>query len=136
LTKSAFERLNEIIAQLDEINTRLDLIEECLGDQFGPWPTELMSVPDKESPPFPHIGTWKRSYDAPSITKTLPFDFPMMDVPFGKAHQPGQDWLMEVSGNSSFEDYEEHHPDPAETTGTHPPDCRCAWCEPQEGYMF
>lgn len=39
------------------------------------------------------------------------------------------------SGNSSFEEYEIHHPDIAEQTGTHPPNCRCAWCEPQEGVM-
>jgi len=63
MLKTPFERLNEIIAQLDEINTRLDLIEECLGEQYGPWPTQLMEL---------------------------------------------------------------------DQAGTHPPDCRCAWCEPPD----
>lgn len=39
------------------------------------------------------------------------------------------------TGNSSFEEHEQQHYDPAETTGTHRPDCRCAWCEPQEGMI-
>jgi hypothetical protein len=39
------------------------------------------------------------------------------------------------SGNSSFEEHEMHHTDPAEVTGTHSPDCRCPWCEPQEGVI-
>lgn len=36
-------------------------------------------------------------------------------------------------GNSSFEEHEMYHPE--DTTGTHPPDCRCSWCEPQERSM-
>jgi hypothetical protein len=41
------------------------------------------------------------------------------------------------SGNSSFELREMHQSEEeyAENTGTHPPDCRCAWCEPQEGVI-
>ena len=98
--KSHYERLKEIIAQLDEINTRLDLIEECLGEQVGPWPTQLMEVPTQKH-------TW---------TFRLP-------LPPGSTGNP-YDLLKNVVIHDELEE-----------SGTHPPDCRCAWCEPPEGFI-
>jgi hypothetical protein len=47
------------------------------------------------------------------------------------------------SGNSSFEAHEMHRTMggyyngyvPEDTAGTHPPECRCPYCEPQEGVI-
>jgi hypothetical protein len=70
------------------------------------------------------------------------------DYAYFQQQENGQNWQQEMeeenkSGNSSFEDAEMHRMMggyyngyvPEDTTGTHPPNCRCPYCEPQEGVI-
>ena len=100
-------------AQISDIKTRLDDLEEQMGKLSPNW-----LCLDNEAVEHDSIDHY---YGSLNFEKECPDSQVYIES-----------W---ISGNSGFENSEIRRGSELELAGTHPPNCRCAWCEPQEGLV-
>lgn len=147
LLNSCMERIMSLEGRnvLGNFNQRLEVLEANRGKMYEVSHTEFGKIVEQINRrvhelelcnvgPLPEMNVIRDRLDA---LETWLFTH---NYAYFQEQEQGQNWQQEMeeenkSGNSSFEEHENLHVR-MEDTGTHSPNCRCPYCEPQEGVIW